>query len=76
VESNRRLKDYFENWRRYAVIIKEKSKEVLGDTDVRVYVFGSVVRGECHTYLSDTDVAVVSERVPAEALRGAGSLER
>ncbi len=50
----------FENYREVAARLKRAFSEVLGD-DVRVIVFGSVVRGD-FTPLSDLDVLVISER--------------
>jgi len=67
IEINQNLKDYFENWKEYAEVIKEKSEEILKDKNLRVYVFGSIVKGQYHSYLSDIDVAVVSEKLPKEA---------
>ncbi len=57
-----RRKRYFDNWRRYAEVVKRVAEAELGE--VEVYVFGSVVRGEAHPALSDIDVLVVSPRMP------------
>ncbi|ADC65393.1 DNA polymerase beta domain protein region [Ferroglobus placidus DSM 10642] len=51
----------FENYRELAVKLKKAFREVLEDDDVRVIVFGSVVRGD-YSILSDLDVLVVSEK--------------
>ena len=56
-EREKRLK-IFENYKEYAKIVKKLAQEVLGE--VKVYVFGSVVRGDYHPMLSDIDVAVVT----------------
>jgi len=56
-EREERLK-IFKNYREYVKIIRKIARELLGD--VKVYVFGSVVRGDYHPILSDIDVAVVT----------------
>ncbi len=65
----RRRKAYFENWREHVRRIKEMAESILGPS--RVYVFGSIVRGEAHPALSDIDVAIVSDSVPESHLEKA-----
>lgn len=52
---------YFENYLDYAKKIKEKAKELLGE-DVKVLVFGSVVRGDWWLD-SDIDVLIISDKL-------------
>ncbi len=56
-EKENRLK-FFRDYLKYAKKIKEIAREMFGD--VKVYVFGSAVRGDYHPMLSDIDVAVVT----------------
>ena len=56
------------NWREYMNSIVEAVKSVLPDS--KIYVFGSVVKGES-TGGSDVDILVVSERIPRENLERA-----
>jgi predicted nucleotidyltransferase len=48
----------FRNYIKFARKIKDVAKRYFGD--VKVYVFGSVVRGNYHVMLSDIDVAIVT----------------
>ncbi|WP_457548506.1 nucleotidyltransferase domain-containing protein [Archaeoglobus sp.] len=48
----------FKNYTEFVKKIKEVAKSYFGD--VKVYVFGSAVRGNYHVMLSDIDVAVVT----------------
>ena len=48
----------FKNYMEYAKVVKKIAQELLGDA--KVYVFGSVVKGDYHPILSDIDVAVVT----------------
>jgi len=57
------------NWREYINSIVEAVKSVLPDS--KIYVFGSVVKGES-TGGSDVDILVVSERIPRNNLERAG----
>lgn len=52
---------YFENYLDYAKIIKDKAQSILGD--VKVLVFGSVIKGN---YLpnSDIDILIISDNAP------------
>ncbi len=54
-------KKYFERYREYAKKIKEIAKSEL--SDVKVFVFGSVIEGK-HTPSSDIDILVVSKNMP------------
>ncbi len=56
-EREKRLK-IFRNYKDYAKIVKKIAEEILGD--VKVYVFGSVVRGDYHPILSDIDIAIIT----------------
>ncbi|MEM0024274.1 MAG: nucleotidyltransferase domain-containing protein [Thermofilaceae archaeon] len=56
------------NWREYAARVAEAARAVL--PGARVYVFGSVVRGE-HTGGSDVDILVLSESLPRSGLERA-----
>ena len=51
--------EYFMNFKKYATDIKSILREYLSDFEV--YVFGSVVRGDYSSGLSDIDLAVVSD---------------
>ena len=55
-------KKYFKNWKYHVKIIKGLVKAELGE--VRVYAFGSIIRGNAHPALSDIDVLIVSPNVP------------
>ena len=48
----------FKNYIEYVGIVKKIARDLLGDA--KVYVFGSVVKGDYHPILSDIDVAVVT----------------
>ncbi|MEM4949565.1 MAG: nucleotidyltransferase domain-containing protein [Candidatus Jordarchaeales archaeon] len=69
VELARRIyekrKGFFERWEKYVEEVKVRAMSLL--PEVKVYVFGSVVRGDYHPMFSDVDVAVVSPGVPEEA---------
>lgn len=54
-------KKYFENYLEYGEKIKRIARDVLGD-DVKVLIFGSVVRGDWNAN-SDIDVLIVSEKL-------------
>lgn len=73
IETARRRAEMVRRWREYVGVLAEAVRKVLGDADV--YVFGSVVTGEC-VASSDVDVLVVSDRVPESMLeRGALKVE-
>ena len=52
---------YFKNYLKYAKIIKRIVRKELGE--VRVFVFGSVIKGQ-ETPASDIDILVVSKNMP------------
>lgn len=56
MEVVRKFEEFRKDFIEHARKIKEIALEIFGDANV--YVFGSVVRGECHP-MSDVDVAVV-----------------
>ncbi len=56
-------------WREYTAKVAEAARKVLPDS--RVYVFGSVVKGEA-TGGSDIDVLIVSKSMPKSNLERAG----
>ncbi len=64
-----RRKKYFDNWRYYAKVIKDLAIKELGE--VKVIVFGSVVKGDYHPALSDIDVLIVSPNMPESNLERA-----
>ena len=51
----------FKNYKQYGRKLKEAFMEILGDKEVRVIVFGSVVKGKYSPW-SDLDVLVVSKK--------------
>lgn len=52
---------YFNNWRAYAEEICKALKEKF--PDVKVYVFGSVVKGNYVPSISDIDILIVTDYV-------------
>ncbi len=54
-------KEYFENYLEWAKRIKETTRELIGE-DVKVIVFGSVVRKDW-TPVSDIDVLIISDNL-------------
>jgi predicted nucleotidyltransferase len=56
---------YFKNYLFYAKKIKDKAEEILGDC--RVFVFGSILKGDYHPVLSDIDILIISSRSPANS---------
>jgi predicted nucleotidyltransferase len=52
------LASYF---KKYIEICREIKKRLLEIIDVKIYVFGSVVKGDFSIGLSDIDVAIVSD---------------
>ncbi len=61
LEEKKEKKKYFRNYLKYAKIAKKIAKSELGD--VKVFVFGSVVKKE-HTPTSDIDLLIVSKNMP------------
>jgi len=55
-------------WKEYATKIVEVTKTILPDS--RVYVFGSVVKGEA-TGGSDIDILIVSKHIPKNGIKRA-----
>jgi len=53
---------FFKDADKYLKLIYRAAKEEL--PDARVYLFGSFYRGDYNPYLSDIDVAIVSEAIP------------
>ncbi len=66
VREAKRRREVFENLDKHLQRLLEAVKRL--DADSELYLFGSVAAGE-HTYSSDIDVLLVSERLrPGEAL--------
>ena len=61
LETLERKRKYFENYKYYCKKIKEIGEKIL--KDVRVLVFGSIVRNE-HTPDSDIDILIISDNLP------------
>jgi len=59
IKERERREAIFENYERYVMEIKEIAKRYFGD--VKVYIFGSVVRGDYHVMLSNIDIAVITD---------------
>jgi len=69
-EWRRHVEKYFRDPLFYARILKELAREEFGEA--RVYVFGSVVRGEALPGASDIDLLVVTPKAPRKiSLKGA-----
>jgi hypothetical protein len=64
-ETRKKREKYFENYLEYAKKIKERAREILGE--VKVFVFGSVLKGDYHPVLSDIDILIVSPKAPKDA---------
>lgn len=58
---------YFKNFIYYAKKIKKISIKLLRDNNVRVFVFGSVVKKQAIPGKSDIDVLIVSDKLPTKA---------
>ena len=58
-------KKYFENPESHLKVLKDILRKELGD-DVKIFLFGSAVRGDYIVGKSDIDVLVVSKRIPKE----------
>ena len=72
IREARRRREIFKNLQRYLDRIRETVKSI--DKEARVYLFGSVARGE-HVLISDIDVLIVSRLEPSRviaSLREAG----
>ncbi len=55
-----RLLEYLKNYLDVGIEVKKILRQI--DPDVRVYIFGSAVRGQ-YTALSDIDILVVTDRL-------------
>ncbi|MGC8976595.1 MAG: nucleotidyltransferase domain-containing protein [Candidatus Ratteibacteria bacterium] len=53
---------FFENYKDYVLIIKRKAEKIL--KDVKIIVFGSIVKGNWHPLLSDIDILIISDEIP------------
>lgn len=58
-----REKRYFEDPLKYGALIKKRAAELM-EKDVRVLLFGSIVRGAYIIGRSDIDVLIISEKTP------------
>lgn len=65
IKSGRETLGYLKNYREVAASVKKIIKEDY--RDARVFVFGSVVRGD-YTASSDIDILVVSDEVDRESM--------
>jgi len=63
----KRQRKYFENYVAYARKLKEIVVGRIGDPNIRLLVFGSVVRGEALPGRSDIDILVISDAVSLSA---------
>ncbi len=61
LEERKEKEKYFKNYLKYARIVKKIAEKEL--KDVKVFVFGSVVKKE-HTPASDIDLLIVSKNMP------------
>ena len=61
-------KKYFENPESYLKVLKDILRKELGD-DVKVFLFGSAVKGDYIVGKSDIDVLVVSKKIPRKVHR-------
>ncbi len=55
---------YFKDFRLYAVMIRDIASRLLGDDDLEVIVFGSVVKNRAIPGVSDIDILIVSSKFP------------
>lgn len=60
--------EIIKKWKEYATKIAEVTKTILPDS--RIYVFGSVIKGEA-TGGSDVDILVVSRNIPKSGIERA-----
>jgi len=60
IEQKERNEKYFKDPIGYARIMKTRAKELLGE--VKVYLFGSIVRGD-YTPASDIDVLIIAKPI-------------
>jgi predicted nucleotidyltransferase len=62
-------KKFFENPIYYARLILYRAEEIFGKSNTRIFLFGSIVKGN-YTLSSDIDVLVVAPPVPPENKAG------
>ena len=60
IKEKKKRERIFRDYIKYAKEIKEIAKEFYGD--VRLFVFGSVIRGDYNFMHSDIDIAVITDR--------------
>lgn len=63
LERKRENQKYFDEPLKYARIIKEEANKILGD--VKVYIFGSIVKGN-YSVNSDIDLLVIAKEIRPE----------
>ena len=63
LETQKRKSEYFKNYEFYSRKIKEIAERIL--KDVKIIVFGSVVRNE-YTPNSDIDILIISKNLPED----------
>ena len=63
LETQKRKREYFKNYEFYSRKIKEIAERIL--RDVKVIVFGSIVRNE-YTPDSDIDILIISKNLPED----------
>lgn len=64
----RRYSEFRLRWREYATVIKGLAQEFFRDKFLKLYIFGSTVRGD-YRPLSDIDVAIVLREYVDEWMR-------
>ena len=69
IEQKNRNQKYFLDYKKYASLIKQIASEVLEQkkSEIRVLVFGSVVRGNWLPNKSDIDILIISDGVSFSA---------
>ncbi len=55
-------KKYFENYLKHSQQIKKLAKEFFKEKFLKMFVFGSVVRGDYSIGLSDIDIAIILKK--------------
>ena len=58
-------KKFFINYKKYSSEIKNKAKQLLGE--VKVLVFGSVIKNSYNIVNSDIDILIISDRLPEKS---------
>ncbi|MDK2464469.1 MAG: nucleotidyltransferase domain-containing protein [Candidatus Korarchaeota archaeon] len=59
-------REYFQRPMEYASRIAEIARDLLGDPNVRVFLFGSAAEGRAIPGASDIDILVISDRAPTK----------